>query len=69
MIRLITFLGNPGSQYEQTRHNIGCKIADELSIVSDIQWQNKFKGLYGQKNINQGKNVFFEAADFHEQKR
>jgi len=64
MIKLITFLGNPGSQYEQTRHNIGWKIADALSLISDIQWQNKFKGFYGQKNINQEKLYFLKPQTF-----
>lgn len=64
MIKLITFLGNPGRQHEQTRHNIGWKIADALLIISDIQWQNKFKGLYGQKNINQEKLYFLKPQTF-----
>ena len=64
MIRLITFLGNPGSQYEQTRHNIGWKIADALLPISNIQWQNKFKGLYGQKNINREKLYLLKPQTF-----
>ena len=33
---LITGLGNVGSQYAETRHNIGFKIVDALSRASDV---------------------------------
>ncbi len=41
-------LGNPGRQYEQTRHNIGFMVIDELSRLFNIPLdQSKHKGLYG----------------------
>lgn len=35
---LIICLGNIGSEYENTRHNIGFKIADELAKAAEVQF-------------------------------
>lgn len=47
-MKLIVGLGNPGKQYEHTRHNIGFEVIDALSSKFAIPLnQSKFKGLYG----------------------
>lgn len=43
-IRLIVGLGNPGAEYEKTRHNTGFIIAEEIRRAYDLpQWQMKPK--------------------------
>lgn len=42
---MVVFLGNPGRQYERTRHNAGWLVADALSFSSRLAWKEKFKGL------------------------
>jgi PTH1 family peptidyl-tRNA hydrolase len=47
-MKLFVGLGNPGKQYEHTRHNIGFEVIDECSRVFNIPLdQSKHKGLYG----------------------
>lgn len=57
-MKLIVGLGNPGKQYEQTRHNIGFEVIDALSNRLQIPLdQAKFKGIYGYRVID-GEKVF-----------
>ncbi len=55
---LIVGLGNPGREYEKSRHNCGFRaldiLAENLSCKVD---KLKFQGLYGQVNYN-GTKVF-----------
>jgi len=42
-IRLVAGLGNPGSEYEGTRHNIGFSVVDQLASEWRIEWQYSAK--------------------------
>ena len=52
-IKLIVGLGNPGQQYEFTRHNIGAKWVAELAARFDIRFttEAKFQGRLGQGSV------------------
>lgn len=64
-MKLIVGLGNPGRQYENTRHNIGFKVIDqlahELSVVLD---QAKHKGIYGMAHIGGEKVILLKPLTY-----
>ena len=41
---LVAGLGNPGREYERTRHNIGWLVVDELASRHGGSWRSKFSG-------------------------
>lgn len=54
---LIVGLGNPGKEYEGTRHNIGFEAIDYLADKYNIELnREKFKGVFGE-GIIKGKKV------------
>ena len=55
MIKLIVGLGNPGSEYELTRHNIAWTMIDTHPDLRTNIWKSKFKGEYTDFNSSQGK--------------
>lgn len=55
---LIVGLGNPGKEYERSRHNCGFRALDVLSEKLNCKVdKGKFQGLYGQ-TIYDGKKLF-----------
>ena len=47
---LIVGLGNPGSKYDKTRHNIGFEAVDALAKSWQVSWQEnrRFQGLFAE---------------------
>jgi peptidyl-tRNA hydrolase, PTH1 family len=40
-IRLVAGLGNPGSEYNGTRHNVGFDVVDRLAAEWKLSWQHE----------------------------
>ena len=42
-MKLIVGLGNPGSRYDNTRHNVGFAILDRYTAAQEITWREQAK--------------------------
>ena len=61
----IVGLGNPGLQYENTRHNVGFLTIDYLAKKYDIKVKKlKFKSLYGQGEISGQKVMLIKPQTY-----
>lgn len=62
---LVVGLGNPGLQYEETRHNIGFKAIDILAnqLGIDIS-KKKFKALIGEGKLNSEKIILLKPQTY-----
>ena len=60
---LLVGLGNPGSNYTNTRHNIGFKIIDAINVHFKLSKQKpKFKGLLTTGNIESKKRTILYSV-------
>lgn len=62
---LIVGLGNPGREYEKTRHNAGFRALDILAKKLECKVDKaKFQGLYGQVNFKGSKLLLLKPQTF-----
>ena len=62
---LLVCLGNPGDQYEHTRHNVGFLVADELAERSHVPVQRlKFRALTNTVTIGDRKVLLMKPVTY-----
>lgn len=61
---MIVFLGNPGLQYKNTRHNAGWLCCDQIDEIRYEHWQKKFKGSWLSYGNGDKKIIFLKPETF-----
>ena len=61
-MKLIIGLGNPGKEYDNTRHNIGFIVID--NFLGKVKYKKKFNGLYYETNIGKEKTIFLKPETY-----
>ena len=64
-MKLIVGLGNPGKEYENTRHNVGFNVIDLFLKKNNLSLnKEKFNGKFTKVNINDNEVIFLEPQTF-----
>jgi len=62
---LVVGLGNPGPEYEDTRHNLGFKVIDELARKHGLSaLKSKFNSFIGEVKVQQRKIILAQPQTF-----
>lgn len=61
---LIVGLGNPGYEYEKTRHNIGFMVVDALAKVSGVSFEDKRYGFVANMRVKNCQLVLLKPTTF-----
>lgn len=63
-MKLIVGLGNPGKNYENTRHNCGFKAINFYAEKNNLTFKNKFNGEYCENVINNEKIILLKPQTY-----
>ena len=61
---LVVGLGNPGREYERTRHNAGWLALDELARRHSGSWRSKFSGSLAEVRVGDAKLALLKPETY-----
>jgi len=61
---LVVGLGNPGREYERTRHNAGWLVLDELARRHGGSWRSKFSGALAEVRLGDAKLALLKPETY-----
>jgi PTH1 family peptidyl-tRNA hydrolase len=61
---LVAGLGNPGREYERTRHNVGWLVLDELARRYGGSWRSKFSGSLAEVRLGDARLALLKPETY-----
>ena len=61
---LVAGLGNPGREYERTRHNVGRLVVDELARRAGSTFRSKFSGRLAEVRVGERRLALLEPETY-----
>ena len=61
---LIVGLGNPGAEYEHTRHNTGFMVLDAFANAADVTFEDKRYGFVAETSLKGRKVILLKPTTF-----
>ena len=61
---LVAGLGNPGREYERTRHNAGWLVLDELARRHGGSWRSKFSGSLAELRLDDARLALLKPETY-----
>lgn len=63
-MKLVVGLGNPGQQYEQTRHNVGFRVVDALATQLGWKWERHGRAMLATGTLGPEKVVLVKPITY-----
>jgi PTH1 family peptidyl-tRNA hydrolase len=61
---LVAGLGNPGREYERTRHNAGWMVVDEVAWRTDASFRSKFSGRLAETRLEDARIALLKPETY-----